>query len=141
MRFVSALVVLVCAVMLVTPLSLPAAVSPDRAVVSALIFYGITAGAYGLLPFVRRGDIFMAAMWLVLAVGVAPCVQGEELSPLHMFADMAGVLMAAGPIYLARYRQVAQGDTRHNRRRETDVAAKAAQAPMALGITSIPAAN
>ena len=141
MRFVSALVVLVCAVMLVTPLSLPAAISPDRAVVSALIFYGVTAGAYGLLPFVRRGDIFMAAMWLVLAVGVAPCVQGEELSPLHMFADMAGVLMAAGPIYLARYRQVAQGDTRHNRRRETDVAAKAAQAPMALGITSIPAAN
>jgi len=138
MRFVSALVVLVCAVMLVTPLSLPAAISPDRAAVSALIFYGVTAGAYGLLPFVRRGDIFMAAMWLVLAVGVAPCVEGEELSPLHMFADMAGVLMAAGPIYLARYRQVAQGDTRHNRRRETDAAAKA---PLALGVTSIPAAN
>jgi len=89
MRFVSAMVVLVCAVMLVTPLSLPAAVSPDRAVVSALIFYGVTVGAYGLLPFVRRGDIFMAAMWLVLAVGVAPCVEGEELSPLHMFADRA----------------------------------------------------
>src|SRR6185312_16502046 len=103
-----------------------------------LVFSGITAGAYGLLQFVRRGDIFMAAMWLVLAVGVAPCVQGEELSPLHMFADMAGVLMAAGPIYLARYRQVAQGDTRHNRRRETD---KAAPAPMALGVTSIPAAS
>jgi hypothetical protein len=127
--------------MLVTPLSLPASVSPDRAVVSALIFYGVTTGAYGLLPFVRRGDIFMAAMWLVLAVGVAPCVEGEELSPLHMFADMAGVLMAAGPIYLARYRQVAQGDTRHNRRRETDEAAKSASAPMAPGVTSVPAAS
>jgi|GEM_PF-1309924 hypothetical protein len=141
MRFVSALVVLVCAVMLVTPLSLPAVVSPDRAVVSAIIFYGVTAGAYGLLPFVRRGDIFMVAMWLVLGVGVAPCVEGEELSPLHMFADMAGVLMAAGPIYLARYRQVAQGDTRHNRRRETDRAGKAVQAPAALGVTSMPAAS
>ena len=139
MRFVSAMVVLVCAVMLVTPLSLPAAVSPDRAVVSALIFYGVTTGAYGLLPFVRRGDIFMAAMWLVLAVGVAPCVEGEELSPLHMFADMAGVLMAAGPIYLARYRQVVQGDTRHGRRRETDKAAEPAAA--GLGVTSVPAAS
>jgi len=138
MRFISALVVLGCAVMLVTPLSLPSAISPDRAVVSALIFYGVTAGAYGLLPFVRRGDIFMGAMWLVLAVGVAPCVEGEELSPLHMFADMAGVLMAAGPIYLARYRQVAQGDTRHNRRRETD---KAAEPAVSLGVTSIPAAS
>lgn len=144
MRLVSALVVLACAVMLVTPLSLPPAVTPNGAVISGLIFYGVTAGAYGLLPFVRRGDIFMAAMWLMLAVGVAPCVEGDELSPLQMFADMAGVLMAAGPIYLARYRQVAQGDTRFHRRRETDEAEKAAKgapAPMALGISSISAAS
>ena len=119
-RLVSALLVLSCAGMLVAPLSLPAPVSPDNWVVSALIFYGVTFGAYGFLPFVRRGDIAMAAMWLVLAVGVAPCVQGRELSAPHMFADMAGVLMAAGPIYLARFRQIVQGDTRHPRRRATD---------------------
>ena len=81
MRFISALVVLVCAVMLVTALSLPAAISPDRAVVSALIFYGVTAGAYGLLPFVRRGDIFMAAMWLVLAVGFGAVLLLHPASP------------------------------------------------------------
>jgi hypothetical protein len=127
-RLISALVVLSCAVMLVAPLSLPAPVSPDNWVVSALIFYAVTVGAYGLLPFVRRGDIAMAAMWLVLAVGVAPCVEGRELSAQHMFADMAGVLMAAGPIYLARFRQIAQGDTRHDRRRETDAAEPSAAA-------------
>ena len=138
MRFISALVVLGCAVMLVTPLSLPSAISPDRAVVSALIFYGVTAGAYGLLPFVRRGDIFMGAMWLVLAVGVAPCVEGEELSPLHMFADMAGVLMAAGPISLSLYLLVAQGDSRHIHHHKTD---KTTKPTKGLGVTSIPAAS
>ncbi len=75
--------------MLVAPLSLPAEGLANE-VVSAAIFYGVTAGAYGALPFVRRGDIAMVAMWLVLAVGVAPCVEGRELSAPHMFADMAG---------------------------------------------------
>ena len=137
-RLVSALIVLGCAVMLVAPLSLPTALSQDNPVIGALIFYGVTAGAYGALPFVRRGDIAMVAMWLVLAVGVAPCVDGRELSAPRMFADMAGVLMAALPIYLARYRQVAQGDTRHHRKRETDHAAEAAGSIVA---TSVPAAS
>ena len=114
-RLISALVVLTCAVMLVAPLALPAAISPERAWVGALIFYAVTAGSYGALPFIRRGDIAAVAMWLMLAVGVAPCAQGHELSPPNMFADMAGVLMAIAPIYLARYRQVAQGDTRFHR--------------------------
>jgi hypothetical protein len=126
------MVVLSCAVMLLAPLSLPAAMSPDNQVVGAVIFYGVTAGAYGALPFVRRGDIAMVAMWLVLAVGVAPCVQGHELSASHMFADMAGVLMAAGPIYLARFRQLAQGDTRHQRRRQADTAAEAVDQDTAI---------
>jgi hypothetical protein len=127
-RLVCALVVLVCAVALVLPLSLRPSILPHGMTTDAVIFYGVTAGAYGLLPFVRRGDIAMAAMWLVLAVGVAPCVEGRELSAQHMFADMAGVLMAAGPIYLARFRQIAQGDTRHDRRRETDAAEPSAAA-------------
>ncbi len=136
-RLISALVVLSCAVMLVAPLSLPAEGLANE-VVSAAIFYGVTAGAYGALPFVRRGDIAMVAMWLVLAVGVAPCVEGRELSAPHMFADMAGVLMAAGPIYLARFRQLAQGDTRHQRRRETDAAADTVDRAPA---TSVPATS
>jgi hypothetical protein len=70
----------------------------------------------------RRGDVAMVAMWLVLGVGVAPCFSGQELSAPHMFADLAGVLMGAAPIYIARFRQIAQGDVRPYRRRETDAA-------------------
>ncbi len=138
MRLVSALIVLGCAVMLVAPLALPSTLPRDLPAVGALIFYGATAGAYGALPFVRRGDIAMVAMWLMLAVGVAPCVDGREISAPHMFADMAGVLMAVLPIYLARYRQMAQGDTRRQDRREADRASEAANRAAA---TSVPAAS
>jgi hypothetical protein len=120
MRFACALVVLTCAVVLVAPLSIRNALVPDSLPLHVLTFYGVTAGAYGLLPFVRRGDIAMVAMWVVLGVGVAPCFVGQELSAAHMFSDMAGVLMGAAPIYIARFRQVAQGDTRTYRRRETE---------------------
>ncbi len=123
MRLVSALVVLTCVVILVAPLSMRASVISDKPFVDLLAFYGATCGAYGVLPFVRRGDIAMVAMWVVLGVGVAPCFSGQELSPAHMFGGMAGVLMAAGPIYLARFRQVAQGDIRLYRRRETEAGA------------------
>jgi hypothetical protein len=120
LRLVSALVVLSCAVAVVAPLSLRAAVISDNPFVDLLAFYGVTCGGYGLLPFVRRGDIAMVAMWVVLGVGVAPCFTGQELSPAHMFGGMAGVLMAAGPVYIARFRQIAQGDIRLYRRRETE---------------------
>jgi len=118
MRLVSALVVLSCAVVLVSPLS--RLTLSNNIPVHTLTFYGVTAGAYGLLPFVRRGDIIMVAMWVVLGVGVAPCIVGKELSASHMFADLAGVMMGAAPIYIARFRQVAQGDVRLYRRRETE---------------------
>jgi hypothetical protein len=125
MRLVSAAVVLAAAVVAVAPLSLRAALVSDKPWVDVLAFYGVTAGAYGLLPFVRRGDIAIVAMWVVLGVGVAPCFSGQELSPAHMFGGMAGVLMAAGPIYIARFRQIAQGDIRLYRRREVEAAAVA----------------
>jgi hypothetical protein len=92
----------------------------DNVAARAILFYAITAGAYAFLPFVRRGDIAMVTMWLVLAVGVAPCIAGRELNPGHMFADMGGVLLSALPIYIARFRQVTQGDVRLYRRREVD---------------------
>jgi hypothetical protein len=90
---------------------------PNPITAHVLTFYAVTAGAYLALPFVRRGDVVMGGMWLVLAAGVAPCVTGQEISAAHMFADMAGVLMAAAPIYIARLRQIAQGDTRDRPRR------------------------
>jgi hypothetical protein len=134
-RLASALVVLACAVVLVSPLSIRAAILPDSIQLHALTFYGVTAGAYGLLPFVRRGDIAMVAMWVVLGVGVAPCFLGQELSAPHMFADMAGVLMGAAPVYIARFRQLAQGDVRPHRRREVedgvDIAESKAASPQA----------
>jgi len=122
-RLASALVVLTCAVVLVAPLSMHGAAWSDNPMVGVLTFYGVTTGAYGLLPFVRRGDIVMVAMWVVLGVGVAPCFVGQELSAGRMFADMAGVLMSAAPIYIARFRQVVQGDFRLYRRRETEAGA------------------
>jgi hypothetical protein len=123
MRLASALVVLVCAVVLVSPLSIVRAFIPDSVPLHVFSFYGVTAGSYGLLPFVRRGDIAVVAMWVVLGVGVAPCFVGQEVSAPHMFADMAGVLMGAAPIYIARFRQVAQGDVRklHRRLDEAEV--------------------
>jgi hypothetical protein len=122
-RFAAASAVLTVAVVLVSPLSQIQSRFAEQPWLRMLIFYGVTAGAYAALPFIRRGDVAMVAMWLVLAVGVAPCFGGRELSATNMFADMGGVLMAAVPIYIARFRQVIQGDTRTHRRRETEMAA------------------
>ena len=118
LRLASALVVLTCAVVLVSPLS--GLNLSDSIPLHTLTFYGVTAGAYGLLPFMRRGDIVMVAMWVMLGVGIAPCFVGRELSASRMFADLAGVLMGAAPIYIARFRQIAQGDTRQYHRRATE---------------------
>ena len=96
---------------------LTAAGTAASIVAHVLTFYAVTAGAYVVLPYVRRGDVLMASVWLVLMAGVAPCVVGQEISAPFMFANMAGVLMAAAPIYIARLRQLAQGDTREARRR------------------------
>jgi len=123
-RLGSALVVLACALLLVSPLSMLSSVVPDTVVVHAMTFYGVTTGAYGLLPFVRRGDIAVVAMWMVLGVGVAPCFIGQELSASHMFADMAGVLMGVAPVYIARFRQIAQGDVRNQHRRSEEAEAQ-----------------
>jgi hypothetical protein len=128
MRLASALLVLACAVVLVSPISILSAFIPESVPLRVFSFYGVTVGAYGLLPFVRRGDIAVVAMWVVLGVGVAPCVVGQEVSAPHMFADMAGVLLGAAPIYIARFRQIAQGDVRNHHRRldEAEVRAQSA---------------
>jgi hypothetical protein len=121
LRFVAALAALTAAACVVAPLTLGGEGFPsDNLVARTVLFYVVTSGAYAFLPFVRRGDIAMVTMWLVLAVGVTPCMAGRELNASHMFADMAGVLMSALPIYIARFRQVVQGDMRIYRRRETD---------------------
>jgi len=120
-RFAAAFAALGAAACVAAPLTMGGEGFPsDNLVARTLLFYVVTSGAYAFLPFVRRGDIAMVTMWLVLAVGVTPCMAGRELNASHMFADMAGVLMSALPIYIARFRQLVQGDMRIYRRRETD---------------------
>lgn len=74
------------------------------------IFYGAVCAAYGLMPLARRGDIPLVAAWVVLLSAIAPCTLGQLLSPRHVAIDSLGVLAAAAPIYIARLRQVRQGD-------------------------------
>jgi hypothetical protein len=119
-RLLTAIAVSAAAVSVVTLLTLQGDAIPYLVTVHTLTFYGLTAAAYVALPYMRRGDVLMVAMWLVLAAGVAPCIAGQEISAPRMFADMAGVIMAAAPIYIARLRQVAQGDTRLHRRRQSE---------------------
>ncbi|WP_337188766.1 hypothetical protein [Phenylobacterium sp.] len=93
----------------------------DAFVPRLLLFYAGTALAYALMPYVRRGDIPLVAAWVILVSELAPCVAGELISPAQVAADALGVLMAAGPIYLARLRQVMQGDVRPAGRRASEL--------------------
>jgi hypothetical protein len=86
-----------------------------------LLFYVGATAAYTLMPFARRGDIPLVAAWVVLLSELAPCIGGRLISPTHVAADIAGVLMAAGPIYVARLRQVLQGDIRPGGRRASEM--------------------
>ena len=86
-----------------------------------LLFYAGTATAFALMPYVRRGDIPLVAAWVVLLSELAPCIGGELLSPTKVTADALGVLLATAPIYVARLRQVQQGDTRPGGRRASEI--------------------
>lgn len=86
-----------------------------------LLFYVGTTAAYALMPYVRRGDIPLVAAWVVLLAELAPCVAGQLISPMKVTADVLGVLMATGPIYVARLRQVQQGDVRPGGRRASEL--------------------
>lgn len=119
-RLAAALAVAAGAVTLVALLTLRGPAAPNSITLHWATFYGMTTGGYAALPFVRRGDVLMVAGWLVLVAGVAPCAMGQEISAPHMFADMAGVVTSAVPIYIARMRQLAQGDVRPARRRQTE---------------------
>lgn len=89
--------------------------------VRLLIFYAATTAAYILMPFARRGDIPLVAAWVVLLAELAPCTTGQLISPVKVTADVLGVLMAAVPIYVARLRQVQQGDIRPGGRRASEL--------------------
>ena len=82
-----------------------------------LVFYAGTALAYAAMPYARRGDIPLVAAWVVLLSELAPCFAGHLMAPTKVAADILGVLMATGPIYVARLRQVQQGDIRPTGRR------------------------
>jgi hypothetical protein len=92
----------------------------DAFLARVLLFYVGTIAAYALMPYVRRGDIPLVAAWVVLLAELAPCVAGQLISPTKVTADVLGVLMATGPIYVARLRQVQQGDVRPGGRRATE---------------------
>ena len=84
------------------------------------LFYAGTSLAYALLPYVRRGDIPLMAAWVVLLSELAPCLTGQLMMPERVLADGLGVLMAAGPIFIARLRQICQGDVRPASRRASE---------------------
>ncbi len=86
-----------------------------------LLFYVGATCAYVMMPFARRGDIPLVCAWVVLLSELAPCIGGRLISPVHVAADIAGVLMATAPIYVARLRQVLQGDTRPGGRRASEM--------------------
>jgi len=88
--------------------------------VRVLIFYAGTTAAYALMPYVRRGDIPLVSAWVVLLSELAPCVTGDLISPIKVTADVLGVALATAPIYVARLRQVQQGDVRPGGRRASD---------------------
>jgi len=92
----------------------------DDTLVRVGLFYVAVSLAYVLMPYARRGDIPLVAMWVVLAAELAPLAAGQLISPRTTAADVAGVLMAAGPIYIARARQLMQGDARPRNRRATE---------------------
>lgn len=96
----------------------------DPFIVRVLLFYVGTTVAYALMPFVRRGDIPLVAAWVVLLAELAPCLAGQLISPTKVTADALGVLMAATPVYVARLRQVQQGDVRPTGRRASDAAGR-----------------
>jgi hypothetical protein len=93
----------------------------DDFVPRLLLFYAGAITAFGLMPYVRRGDIPLVAAWVVLLAELAPCIGGQLISPTRVTADVLGVLLATGPIYVARLRQVQQGDTRPTGRRASEL--------------------
>ncbi len=92
----------------------------DSFLARTLLFYAATSLAYVLMPFARRGDVPLVSAWVVLFSELSPCITGELMSPTNVTADALGVLMAVGPIYIARFRQVQQGDTRPAGRRASE---------------------
>src|SRR5688572_24073063 len=52
-----------------------------------LLFYAGTSMAYGLMPYVRRGDVPLVAAWVVLLSELTPCIAGELISPTKVAAD------------------------------------------------------
>jgi len=92
----------------------------DGFVARMMLFYLGTVAAYALMPYARRADIPLVSAWVVLLSELAPCISGELISPTRVAADALGVLMAAGPVYVARLRQVLQGDIRPAGRRASE---------------------
>ena len=81
------------------------------------LFYLSVAVTYALMPMTRRGDVPLVAAWVILLSELSPCALGRMLSPANVLIDTLGVAMAVAPIYIARLRQVRQGDLGATQRR------------------------
>ena len=82
------------------------------------LFYGFTLLTLMCLPWSRKDEVFLALIAVAAASEISQRLTGRSASTLDLLADMAGVAAAAAPVYVARFRQVAQqGSARHNRRK------------------------
>lgn len=75
-------------------------------VAHALLFYGLGVLMLGALPNSRTADLALALLLIGCVSEVVQAMVGREMSLLDLGGDAAGILLAAGPTYLARFRAV-----------------------------------
>ncbi len=81
------------------------------------MFYGFSLLTLLCLPWSRKDEIFLALIAVAATSEISQRLTGRSASTIDLLADLAGVVVAAAPVYVARFRQVAQqGSARHNRR-------------------------
>jgi hypothetical protein len=87
------------------PFSVPDGV--DK-LVHAGCFYAYTLVALACWPAHRKADIALAVIALGALSEAAQGVCGRDASAGDLVADALGVMLAAGPLWVARFRQLAQ---------------------------------
>ena len=104
-RVVAVIVAAVAVVLLLGPFGAPD--GWDK-VLHAAGFYGFTLLALACFPWHRKGDLIVTVLALGASSELAQGITGRDMSVFDFCADAAGVALAAGPIYVARFRQIAQ---------------------------------
>lgn len=76
---------------------------PDT-VAHGLLFYGLGVLMLSALPRSRTADLALALLGVAAASEVAQSLVGREMSFHDVAGDAAGIVLAVGPTYLARFR-------------------------------------